>query len=259
MSIAVRDAVAVGDHQRRARRRPRPRGTPSASAAGRRPSRPGPRTRCRRPSPAGQGPWWHRLPAGGELRHRAERGRLRHLPAGVGVDLGVEHQHVHVSSRCKHVIQSAGADIVRPAVAADDPDAAPQQVVDDAAADRATAARRPRRVAARARRPAALRAELRFVVAAARRGSPSTSSAPIRVAELSPGSRAASSVWRSAASRSPRPNSALSSNSEFDHAGPLPVGVRPSTASSAGCRRRSTSSRSRWRSSAGRRTAARAA
>ena len=34
---------------------------------------------------------------------------------------------------------------------------------------------------------------------------------------------------------------------------------RPSTAWSAGCRRRSTSSRSRWRSSAGRRTAARAA
>ena len=49
----------------------------------------------------------------------------------------------------------------------------------------------------------------------------STSSAPTW-SRSSERRRRASSVWRSAARRRPSPNSALSSNSEFDHAGPRP-------------------------------------
>ena len=58
------------------------------------------------------------------------------------------------------------------------------------------------------------------------------------------------SACLSSASRMPRPNSALSSNSELDQAGPRPGAVDASRAWSAGCRRRSTSSRWRWRSAA---------
>ena len=39
-----------------------------------------------------------RLAAGGELGHRAARRGLRHLAAGVGVDLGVEHQDVDIAA-----------------------------------------------------------------------------------------------------------------------------------------------------------------
>ena len=68
----------------------------------------------------------------GELGDRAERGRLRHLAARVRVDLGVEHEDVHVAAAGQDVVEPARADVVRPAVAADDPDAAPDQVVDHA-------------------------------------------------------------------------------------------------------------------------------
>ena len=53
---AVRDAVAVGDDQRRPVVRLRLAERTAASAAGRRPSRPGRRTRSRRRSPAARGP-----------------------------------------------------------------------------------------------------------------------------------------------------------------------------------------------------------
>ena len=74
----------------------------------------------------------HRLAGSGELGDGAERRRLGHLPAGVRVDLGVEHEHVDVPPARQDVVEPAGADVVGPAVAADDPDAAPDQVVDDA-------------------------------------------------------------------------------------------------------------------------------
>ena len=68
------------------------------------------------------------LSAGGEFRDRAARRRFRRLAAGVRVDLGVEHEDVDVAARGQHVIQSAVADVVRPSVAADNPDAAAHQV-----------------------------------------------------------------------------------------------------------------------------------
>ena len=73
------------------------------------------------------------LAGGGELRDGRQRRGLRRLATGVGVHLGVEHQHVHVAAARQHVVETTGADVVGPAVAADQPDAAPQQVVGDAA------------------------------------------------------------------------------------------------------------------------------
>ena len=70
------------------------------------------------------------LAGGGELRGGAERRRLRRLAAGVGIDLGVEHQNVDVAPGGQHVVEAAVADVIGPAVAADDPDAAPDEVVD---------------------------------------------------------------------------------------------------------------------------------
>ena len=118
------DAVAVGDDQRRARRRPPPPGRPSASGCRWRPWPPGRRRRGRRSSPAGPGPssapscrrrrTWPPPPAAWPWT----------LPAGVGVDLRVQHQHVDVGPGGQHVVEPAVADVVGPAVAADDPDAA---------------------------------------------------------------------------------------------------------------------------------------
>ncbi len=53
------------------------------------------------------------------------------LAAGVGIDLGVEHQHVDVAPRGQHVVEPAVADVIGPAVAADEPDRAAHEVVDD--------------------------------------------------------------------------------------------------------------------------------
>ena len=64
-----------------------------------------------------------RLAAGGELGDRAARRGLGRLAAGVGVDLGIEDQHVDVAAAGEHVIEPAVADVVGPAIAADDPDA----------------------------------------------------------------------------------------------------------------------------------------
>ena len=63
------------------------------------------------------------LAAEGELGDRAERSGLGHLAAGVGVNLGVEHQDVDVLTGSEHVIEAAVADIVGPTIAADGPDA----------------------------------------------------------------------------------------------------------------------------------------
>ena len=69
------------------------------------------------------------LACGSKLGDRPQRRCLGRLTAGVGVDLGVEHQHVHVAPARQDMVQPAGPDVVGPAVAADDPHAAPDQVV----------------------------------------------------------------------------------------------------------------------------------
>jgi hypothetical protein len=43
------------------------------------------------------------------------------LTAGVGIDLGIEHQDVDVAVLGEDMVEPTGADVVGPAVAADDP------------------------------------------------------------------------------------------------------------------------------------------
>ncbi len=69
------------------------------------------------------------LPPAANLATAAARRRLRRLAAGVRIDLGVEHQDVDVAAGGQHVVQAAEADVVGPAVAADDPDAPADQGV----------------------------------------------------------------------------------------------------------------------------------
>ncbi len=69
------------------------------------------------------------LPSRSELRDSATRCRLGHLTAGVGVRLGIEHQHLHVLARAKHMVQSAKANVIRPAIATHQPDALAHQRV----------------------------------------------------------------------------------------------------------------------------------
>jgi hypothetical protein len=67
------------------------------------------------------------LVSGRELGDRAPGSGLRRLATGVRVNLGIEHQDVHVLTRRKDVIETAVADVVGPAIPADDPHAAPDQ------------------------------------------------------------------------------------------------------------------------------------
>ncbi len=62
------------------------------------------------------------LAGGGELRNRTGRGRLGSLAARVGINFGIEYEHIDVFAGGENVIQSAVTDIVSPAVAAEDPD-----------------------------------------------------------------------------------------------------------------------------------------
>ena len=96
-----------------------------------------------------------RLAAGGELGHRAARRRLRGLAAGVRVDLGVEHEDVDVAAGGEHVVEAAEADVVGPAVAADDPDALADEGVGERRAGRCAVGRVDRRRAASSARPRA--------------------------------------------------------------------------------------------------------
>ena len=164
------------------------------------------------------------FPADRELGRGAERRGLRLLAARIGVHLRVEHEHVHVAVRREHVVEAAEADVVRPAVAADDPDALLDEVVGDE--------REPRRLRpgdrARATRSAATRSRCAAMPASAP-WSASRMDGGEAVAErpASPASSARACAPRlSSARRMPNPNSALSSNSELDHAGPRPVVVR---------------------------------
>ena len=58
----------------------------------------------------------------GEFRDRRDRGGLGHLSARVGIDFRVEDENLDVLARGDRVVESSVADVVRPAVAADDPD-----------------------------------------------------------------------------------------------------------------------------------------
>ena len=68
-----------------------------------------------------QGLLGHHLTGGGELRHLADVGGLGGLAAGVGIHLGVKDHHVDVLAGGQDMVQTAEADIVGPAVAAEDP------------------------------------------------------------------------------------------------------------------------------------------
>ena len=120
------------------------------------------------------------------------------------------------------MVESAIADVVRPTVTADDPDAPSYQMIDD----RKKVARRFRAIG-------------EFEQPGLNFGHTDSLSADIRFPHLWSGQNCcrkslANSVERdltkvlaiswclSAARRKPSPNSALSSNSEFDHAGPRP-------------------------------------
>ena len=56
-----------------------------------------------------------------ELRNSADRSGLGSLSAGVGVNLGIEDQDVDILAGSDDVVQAAEADVVCPAVAAEDP------------------------------------------------------------------------------------------------------------------------------------------
>ena len=69
------------------------------------------------------------LAAGRELGDRRGGRCLGGLAAGVRVDLGVQHQDVHVAVHGDHVVDAAVSDVVCPAVSADDPDRLVGEVV----------------------------------------------------------------------------------------------------------------------------------
>ncbi|MNE23921.1 hypothetical protein D3C80_1171940 [compost metagenome] len=52
----------------------------------------------------------------------AQRGCFRRLPAGIGITLRIENQNIDVFGQAQDVIQPPKADIVGPAVTANQPD-----------------------------------------------------------------------------------------------------------------------------------------
>ena len=69
------------------------------------------------------------LAAVGEEGDRADRGGLGSLPAGVGVHFGVKHENVDVAVLRHDVVEAAEADVIGPAVTAEDPDRLVDEVV----------------------------------------------------------------------------------------------------------------------------------
>ena len=61
------------------------------------------------------------LASSSKLSNRAGRSGLRSLSAGVGVNFGIEDQDIDVFAGSENVVKSAEADVVCPAVAAEDP------------------------------------------------------------------------------------------------------------------------------------------
>ncbi|CAN4006266.1 Phage tail protein, partial [Dysosmobacter welbionis] len=68
-----------------------------------------------------QGLFLDLLAGRGELRHLADVGRLGGLAAGIGVHLGIKDEDIHIVAGGQDVVQTAEADVVGPAVAAEDP------------------------------------------------------------------------------------------------------------------------------------------
>jgi len=58
-----------------------------------------------------------------ELGHGRPRSRFRHLTSRIRVNLRVQNEQVDVPPRRQHMVHTTEADVVGPAVAADDPDA----------------------------------------------------------------------------------------------------------------------------------------
>src|SRR6476660_9592385 len=71
------------------------------------------------------------LSSGGEFCYRTTRRRFGHLPARIRINLGIEHQDVDVHPGAQNVIKSAGADVIGPAIAADQPDTLTHERVAD--------------------------------------------------------------------------------------------------------------------------------
>ena len=71
------------------------------------------------------------LAAGGKFRHRGARSGFGRLTPGVGIDLGIEDEHIHVAAAGQYVIEAAVADVIGPTVSADDPNAFLHQEVGD--------------------------------------------------------------------------------------------------------------------------------
>ena len=169
------------------------------------------------------------LPGRRELRDRAALRGLRRLAAGVGVDLGVEHEDVHVAARRQHVVEPAEADVVGPPVAADEPHALAHEVARHHREARGVDARGRRRIAREQLPAAAPRARAARAIC----GSVSCGLSRIARARSSPTNgrepfeqeRGRSRACASTPRRIPSPNSALSSNSELFHDGPAPLGV----------------------------------
>ena len=115
-----------------------------------------------------------------ELGHRAERRRLRLLAAGVRIDLGVEHEDVHVALAGQDVVEAAVADVVGPPVAADQPDALLHEVIGERFEPARFRGRRRRERLPQRRAPAraARESPLRRLVGA--RAAPRPSRSPMR-------------------------------------------------------------------------------
>src|SRR5262245_44211430 len=67
--------------------------------------------------------------SGSEFCHSPQRSSLGGLAAGVGIDLGVQHQNVDVLARSQDVVEATVSYVVCPAIAADYPYAFFDQVV----------------------------------------------------------------------------------------------------------------------------------
>src|SRR5262249_4166007 len=65
----------------------------------------------------------------GKLGGRSEWSRLRLLTSGVGVDLGIEDKNVDIAPSRQHVVEPTVADIVSPAISANEPNTLLHQVI----------------------------------------------------------------------------------------------------------------------------------
>src|SRR5438270_5595950 len=67
-----------------------------------------------------------------KLRNRTSRCGLRALPAGVGVNFGVEDQDIDIPTAGQDMVETAVTDVVSPTVAPDNPNAFAHQLISKA-------------------------------------------------------------------------------------------------------------------------------